>query len=258
MAPLRLIVVICTHLMVVGWSAVSALAQVDTTDPPNPTVLPSQFTPPVQRVFQVYGSIVSQYRDKVKVVDGNGDTVEVDSVRPRSQVVTSGDAALGTGDTLFMYSTLGMLAIDLSQTRTTVDAPFSGREAKSDTLVDLYRYLGFWMRIDVILSVPDDGNPVTPGPTVYAWPNPFRDVVRLRVPRGVFESIEAYAFSLDGRDLGKLSVESEDDQAYVFVWNGTDSNGTDVANGTYIVRLLGMLPGSTQRVGYSAKIMRVR
>ncbi|MFM8770406.1 MAG: hypothetical protein ACKOE4_00070 [Candidatus Kapaibacterium sp.] len=258
MAPHRFIVVFGTHVLALAGLSLTALAQVDTTDPPNPTVLPSQFTPPVQRVFQVYGSIVSNYREKVKVVNNNGDTVEVDSIRPRSQVVTSGDGSLGTGDTLFMYSTLGMLSIDINQTRTIADAPFSGREAKSDTLVDLYRYLGFWLRIDVILSVPDDGNPVTPGPTVYAWPNPFRDVVRLRVPRGVFESIEAYAFALDGRDLGKLSVESEDDDAYVFVWNGTDPSGNDVASGTYIVRLLGQLPGSSQRVGYSAKIMRVR
>lgn len=258
MAPIRHIVVFCTHLLTLVGLPLTALAQVVTTEPPSPTVLPSQFTPPVQRVFQVYGSIVSQYRSKVKVVNTLGDTVEVDSIRARSQVVTSGDGALGSGDTLFMYSTLGLTAIDLSQTRTIADAPFSGREATSDTLVDLYRYLGFWFRMDVISSVPDDGNPVTPGPTVYAWPNPFRDVVRLRVPRGVFESIEAYAFSLDGRDLGKLTVESEDDQAYVFFWNGTSPDGSDVASGTYVVRLLGMLPGSSQRVGYSAKIMRVR
>ncbi|MBU3679770.1 MAG: hypothetical protein FGM32_09220, partial [Candidatus Kapabacteria bacterium] len=110
---------ICTLLAVLVIGSSVALAQVDTTEPPRPTVLPEQFTSPVPRVFQVYGSISGLYRDRVRIGTVNGDSIEVDSIRRRSQMVTYGSAELAPGavnlDTVYMYSTLGLTSIDVLQ-----------------------------------------------------------------------------------------------------------------------------------------------
>ncbi|HBB25552.1 MAG TPA: hypothetical protein DCZ59_04740 [Bacteroidetes bacterium] len=256
MALIHRLLFVCTCAIVAGF-APSMLAQGDVGEPPSPDSLPTQFVPAVQRVFQVYGSISSLYNDKVKVVNPNGDTVLVDSVRRRSQVVTYAPSSFRPGDSVFLYGTLGLTAIDMSQTLTDADAPLSGRDPSGD-VVSAYRYLGFWFRIDVIASTPDDDNPVRTGPTVVVWPNPFRDVVRLRVARGTFEDIDAEVYSIDGRRITSLVEESSDEQSVDFRWDGLDDAGAEVANGTYVVRLLARLPGSSSRVGFSAKIMRSR
>lgn len=256
MALLHRLLFVCTCAIVAGY-APSMLAQVDVGEPPSPDSLPTQFVPAVPRVFQVYGSISSLYTDKVKVVNPNGDTVLVDSVRRRSQVVTYAPSSFRPGDSVFLYGTVGLTAIDMSQTLTDADAPLSGRDPNGD-VVSAYRYLGFWFRIDVIMSTPDDDNPVRTGPAVLVWPNPFRDVVRLRVAKGEFEDIDADVYSIDGRRLAGLTKELDDENAAEFMWDGTDTQGNDVANGTYVVRLLAKLPVSSNRVGFSAKIMRSR
>lgn len=247
---------LCSIALAVGLVS-SANAQVETGEPPSPDSLPTQFVPAVQRVFQVYGSISSLYNDKVKVVNPNGDTVLVDSVRRRAQVVTYAPSSFRPGDSLFLYGTVGLTAIDMSQTLTDADAPFSGRDPAGD-VVSAYRYLGFWFRIDVIMSTPDDDNPVKTGPAVLVWPNPFQEVVRLRVAKGEFEDFDAEVYSIDGRLIKGLTKESSDEDAIIFMWDGLDAQGSDVANGTYVVRLLARLRGASQRVGFSAKIMRSR
>jgi hypothetical protein len=256
MALLHRHLFLCICLTVTAFT-VCLQAQPDVGEPPSPDSLPPQFVPAVQRVFQVYGSINPLYLDKVKVVDTNGDTVLVDSVRRRAQVVTYAPSSFRPGDSVFLYGTVGLTAIDMSQTLTDADAPFSGRDPAGD-VVSAYRYLGFWFRMDVVMSVPDDDNPVRTGPAVLVWPNPFQDVVRLRVAKGEFEEIDADVYSIDGRRLAGLTKELDDEEAVEFMWNGTDTQGNDVANGTYVVRLLAKLPGSNNRVGFSAKIMRSR
>lgn len=247
-----------TRLVAVALFPIALFAQVDSGDPRNPDVLPSQLTPPQPRVFQVYGGISTLWRDSIKIVNNNGDSVMVDTVRRRTQTVSSAAFTSSANDTLYMYSTLGLLVLDRIVDSSDVPAPFSGREAISDTMVDLHRYLGFWLRMDFILTVPDTNNPVTTGPTVMAWPNPFTDNIRLRVARNRFEDFEAYAYSLDGRQLARLPLESSDDDSWTFSWDGKGADGTEVASGTYLVRLLGRLSGSSQRVGFTAKIMRYR
>lgn len=247
-----------TGLVVVLLLPVALLAQIDSGDPRNPDVLPSQLTPPQPRVFQVYGGVSTLWRDSIKIVNGNGDSVMVDTVRRRTQTVSSAPSTSAANDTLYMYSTVGLLVLDRLESDTAAPAPFSGREAISDTMVDLHRYLGFWLRMDVLSSVPDPDNPVVTGPAILAWPNPFTDVIRLRIARGQFEDIEAYAYSLDGRLLARLPQESADDDGWIYTWDGKGPDGLDVASGTYLVRLLGRLSGSSQRIGFTAKIMRYR
>lgn len=255
----RILTTICGLVFAVSASVVLH-AQFETSAPRNPDVMPSQFVPPVPRVFQVYGTISALYRDSVTVVDPNGDSVRVDSVRRRAQTVTMAPSTESgrIGDTLFMYSSLGLLVLDRLETQNDSMPMFSGREAISDTMVNLGRHFGFWMRIDVISSVPDDPNPAVPGPTVMVWPNPFVEVVRLRILRGPFTDVETYVYSLDGRLIAQLPMESSDDEGFQFRWDGKGTDGVDVASGTYIVRLLAQLPNVSQRIGYTAKIMRSR
>lgn len=255
----RILTTICGLIIAVSASVVLC-AQFETSAPRNPDVMPSQFVPPVPRVFQVYGSISTLYRDSVTVVNPNGDSVRVDTIQRRTQTVTMAPSTESNriGDTLFMYSSLGLLVLDRLETQNDSMPTFSGREAISDTMVNVWRHFGFWMRIDVISSVPDDPNPTVPGPTVMVWPNPFADVVRLRILRGPFTDVETYVYALDGRLITQLPLESSDDEGFQFRWDGKGADGVDVASGTYIVRLLARLPNATQRIGYTAKIMRSR
>lgn len=238
-------------------SSIALMAQIESPELRNPDPLPRQLTPAQPRVFQVYGCITTLYRDTITIVDQNGDSVRVDTVRRRAQTVSWAPTTDSSGDTLYMYSTVGLTAID-RLTKPDEDWPvFSGRDS-AGVFQNLHRRLGFWLDIQVVNTVPDPDNPVVAGPSVQAWPNPFRDDVFLRIARGMFEDVETYAYTIDGRLLAQLPLESSDDDGFVFKWDGRDPDGNPVASGTYIVRLLARIAGSAQRVGYSAKIVRAR
>ena len=244
-------------LVIVVCASVVLRAQVETSAPRNPDPLPRQLTPAVPRVFQVYGCITTLYRDSITIVNQNGDSVRVDTVLRRAQTVSMAPKTDTTGDTLFMYSTVGLTAIDRLIIPDEQWPDFTGRDSLG-VFRELRRRLGFWLDIDVVNTVPDPENPAVTGPTVLAWPNPFREYVYLRIARGMFEDVETYAYSLDGRLIAQLPLESSDDDGFVFKWDGYDSEGNATASGTYIVRLLARISGTGQRVGYTAKIMRSR
>lgn len=228
-------------------------AQAETSGPNVPSPLPTQIVPSVpQRVFQVYGGISGMYQDSAA------------NIVRRFRTVTTATAidektGLASGDSVYMFSSLGLMVLDRIKTQT--DKFPQATMDSSGRLITIERRLGFWVGLDVVTSVPDpDGDPpdVATGPSVLAWPNPFRESVRLRVVRGLFEDVETYVSTLDGRALGRLPLVTADEDGFEFVWDGRDQAGNDVANGTYTLRFLARVAGSSRRIGFSATIVRSR
>ncbi|MBU3700120.1 MAG: hypothetical protein FGM33_08950 [Candidatus Kapabacteria bacterium] len=240
-------------LLAVVSSTFRLFAQAETSGPNVPSPLPTQIVPSVpQRVFQVYGGISGMYQDSAANIQRRFRTVTT---------ATAIDEKTGApnGDSIYMFSSLGLLVLDRIKTQT--DKFPQATMDSSGRLITLERRLGFWVGLDVVTSVPDpDGDPpdVATGPSVLAWPNPFRESVRLRVVRGLFEDVEAYVSTLDGRALGRLPLVTADEDGFEFVWDGRDQGGNDVANGTYTLRFLARVSASSRRIGFSATIVRSR
>ncbi len=223
-----------------------------------PQLLPSALVSPTPRMMVVYGGIPATYVDTRPFVDDNGVVRHRDTLRRRTQCVTSAPSIAGTADTLFCFSTVGLLALDVPRRHYDDPARFTGREVFTGLFVDLYRHLGFWHQLDTA-DVSSSGNTNQSSPSrVWAYPNPFTQstVIRLRKDHGRVVAVRVYGS--DSRYVLDLVPHDVSDGAAECLWNGRDMHGREVASGCYVVQALIELDGFSAWSMESALITKVR
>lgn len=119
-------------------------------------------------------------------------------------------------------------------------------------------YLGFWVPIPVILSADDSATNVVAGARIWSWPNPFRDQVSIDVQVPDRSVVEANIYTSIGKHVATLAVASRRSDGVTFTWDGTASDPTTGASGTYLVRVFVQEPLLQRRIVYSSSLTRVR
>ena len=132
----------------------------------------------------------------------------------------------------------------------------------STDTADSKALLGFFVPIDIILSVDDtdssNGTTVADGGSLWVWPNPSREAVRMRMKRGDFDQASADVYSLDGGLVAILNQPLMSDDAVEFVWDGNDFAMEPTASGTYTVYIVASNSLTGKRTSFAASISRVR
>ncbi len=123
-------------------------------------------------------------------------------------------------------------------------------------------FLGFFIPVDILLSVGEDdpgGNTeVSDGGSLWIWPNPFKEAVRMRMKRFDFDRATAEIYALDGGLVATLSAPIITDSSIEFAWDGNDFNAVQSASGIYTVHIVAINSLTGQRTTFAASISRVR
>jgi len=97
-------------------------------------------------------------------------------------------------------------------------------------------------RVEVPLH-PETASELVPDVDTFAYPNPFSPIVdqfvriRFELPTAASVDVRIYDFRMN--ELRRLPVESRDAGVQEFVWDGTNGDGTRLANGTYFYSVKG-------------------
>jgi hypothetical protein len=223
-----------------------------------PQGMPSALVSPTPRMMVVYGGIPASYVDTHRYVDDHGVVRQRDSVRRRTQCVSSAPTISGGADTLFCFSTVGLLALDVPRSHHGAPARFSGRETSSGLFVDLYRHLGFWHQLDTA-DVSSSGN--ANGNTAsrfWAYPNPFSQSTVIRLRKGHGHVVAVRVYGSDSRHVVDLVPNDVGAGEEEYLWNGRDQQGRETATGCYVVQALIELDGHATWTMESTLIIKMR
>lgn len=153
-------------------------------------------------------------------------------------------AATSPGSPFEMSGTAGLTVI--GPTRTT---------ARDQT------YLGFWIPLKVVSTVPEDGgngDDILAGSRVWAWPNPFSDVIQINIDYQNIDEASIEVYSIRGDLINAMKLLQLRQDGVLFQWNGLAADGTSVASGAYVLRIRLRDRVTQRRYNLSATINRVR
>lgn len=237
-----------------GWS------QFDSKMPRVPVGMPSSLISAVPRIFQVYGSIVDLYHDSVSVVDANGAYQRRDTLVQRTQVNSFAPCIHGDGDTIFSFTTIGLLAIDVRRTTGDPPAPFTGREVLTGVIVELQRLLGFWQPLDSLTSTLRSDSVqvgVCNQDMIEIYPNPFGSSLRVRFRNETGRVAGSRVYTLDGRPISHLVEVRSTAPITEWSWDGVGDDGSTVSAGVYLVQILLEHPDHTNWIVKSAPVIKL-
>ncbi len=74
-------------------------------------------------------------------------------------------------------------------------------------------------------------------PALTAYPNPFANTLNIKFETTLTAKVLLTVYNLNGQLVKTLLNRNQPPGLYQTVWNGTDKNGKEVTNGTYLIRL---------------------
>lgn len=209
--------------------------------PRVPVGMPSSLVSAVPRIFQVYGSVEDLFHDSVSVVDANGVSQRRDTLVRRTQFSSLAPCNRGDADTIFSFTTIGLLAIDAPRTTGELPAPFTGREELTGVVVELRRLLGFWQPLDSLTSTFSSDSVQEGGANqaqIEIYPNPFASSLRVRFGNETGRVAGSRVYTLDGRPVAYLVQVRTTPTLTEWSWDGVCDDGFTVPAGVYLVQIL--------------------
>lgn len=81
-------------------------------------------------------------------------------------------------------------------------------------------------------------NPVRKFSLEQNFPNPFNPSTTIRFSIGKRAKVSVVLYDVTGKEVGTLVGDTKEAGSYDVQWNGINDNGSNVASGTYLYRLL--------------------
>ncbi|MDZ4182241.1 MAG: T9SS type A sorting domain-containing protein [Candidatus Cloacimonadaceae bacterium] len=81
-------------------------------------------------------------------------------------------------------------------------------------------------------------DPAMPLPQTRVYPNPFSDVVNIKVSPHTSALLSAGIYNLKAQRVKSLPIANLANQEQSLIWDGSDQNGRKVGNGIYYLHLM--------------------